>query len=143
MALTVNNIAFDWNNVEVSIAGQATKIDGITDINFSWKRDTAYLRGRGNKPLGITDGQINFEDVTMTLNLSAYQSIVNIFGYESMKDAGAAGVEFDLVVTVAKGGTQVTRTLEGCTPVGESTGWKQGPEGLQTQVTLRCLDIKA
>jgi hypothetical protein len=141
MALSVNNVAFDWSNIEVSVAGQATKIDGITAIKFEWTRDTAYLRGRGNKPLGITDGQINFSDITMTLNLSAYQSLVNIFGYESMKNAGANGVTFDVVVTVAKAGVQVTRTLEGCTPVGESSGWSQGPDGLQTEITLKCLDI--
>ena len=143
MAIQLDNIPFEWENVSISIAGLAYTLDGITDISgIGMSRDPAELRGRGNKPLEYTKGQVTFNDVSMTLNLSTWETITNLLGFEDI--VNGTHERFDIQINITNPDfpdQSVRRTLVRCLIFNFDQGLSQGPDPLQVTVQMKVLDI--
>ena len=141
--MATNNIPFDFGNLEVVFAGQSLALDAFTGLSYSWSRAVGEMRGRGNQLLALSDGKVTIDEITLTVSRSAYESIIDLFGFDSWQNAGVAGVTFDLVVTDTHpaSGTTLKRTFEGCTPTGDSISYSEGEEVTTVEVKMKCLRI--
>ena len=146
MANPTENIAFSFTNLKVTIAGESLSLEAFGGISYAWKRDPQVMRGGSGAHFGFTDSWPEFDDATLTLFRTTYESVVNLFGYDSWLNAGRDNVNFTLVLSETKmspSGQLVTlsRTLVGCTPVGDAISNDVSADATTVECKLRFQNI--
>lgn len=134
MAVTVNEIPYDFGSISIKIGVVEIPVKGVGygEGMETEKPVTSKRRSRQR-----TQGVYNAEDATITLLVAAEKMLLKTLGNGYMMK------KFPVAGSYAHPGEPLqTFELEDCRIVGRSKDHSQGPEGLETELTLSVMRVK-
>ena len=117
MATTINNVAYSWSMIQLSLGDRSIQLPGASALKWSIKRNVKVNHGLGGNPVSRGFGNIEYT-ASITLDYATVSALRTSAG-GPLTGLG----EFNLVVTFANAIDQTTPayiqqtqtiTLEGC-----------------------------
>lgn len=103
----INGTEYAWEDIQVHIKGNATPLEGITDIKYKSSRNVAPIYGRGSDPIAYGRGQRGYEG-SMVILQSTLESLIR-----ASADSDPKNAVMEITVSYApEGGVATTDVLK-------------------------------
>jgi hypothetical protein len=133
--MTINAVAYDYENIRISVAGR--ELIGITSISYNASLETEKISGSGREDIDETEGHLTVEDGELELHVYEYRNLVDSLGDGFLTKRA----RFDITVTYAHAGEPaIVDTLERCRLKGFGKELSKGDVPMVT-VPFSCMRV--
>jgi hypothetical protein len=134
--MTINAVAYDYQNVRISVAGR--ELEGVVSISYNASLETEKISGSGREDIDETEGHLTIEDGELELHQYEYRNLIEALGDGFLTKKA----RFDITVTYAHAGEPViVDALERCRLKGFGHELSKGDVPMVT-VPFSCMRIR-